>query len=381
MADPISTRNFQGDPISGLSRVQPRLAVYAVHDSQTKGRKYPEAPHPYRGPFQRDRDRIVHCAAFRRLQDKTQVFVGDLGDYHRTRLTHTLEVASIARTLGRALQLNEDLIEALALAHDLGHPPFGHAGEDTLNACLAGEGGFSHNQHALRIVELLEQRYQEFPGLNLSLEVLLSQESRIKSAPSKAGSLLEAQCVDAADSVAYNTHDADDALELGLLTLPDLLEIPLWQEAARRAKCLYASLSAAELRRAALHELIDWQVTDLLRTTLANLAERQVQTVEQVLAGPPLMHPGGDMSPQKNELEEFLHRRVYRHPQVITVRRNAQEMLGAMFQGYCQNPELLPESYRQRIPIHGTRRCVADYLAGMTDRFAQQEFQRLFQDK
>src|SRR3954463_556763 len=217
------------------------LAPYAMHSAHTKGRRHSEPDHPYRSPYQRDRDRIVHSAAFRRLSQKTQVFTGDMGDYHRTRLTHTLEVASIARTIARVLRLNEDLVEALALAHDLGHPPFGHSGEDVLNECLQAEGGFNHNAQALRICELLESGYPDFPGLNLTFEVLEGQQHRAtKSAGSEHESgqtqspLLEVQVVDAADSIAYDAHDADDSLELGLVTLEQLLELELWRDARDR---------------------------------------------------------------------------------------------------------------------------------------------------
>ena len=243
------------------------LAPYAMHSAASAGRKYPEPPHPYRGPFQRDRDRILHSAAFRRLSQKTQVFTGEMGDYHRTRLTHTLEVASIARTLARALRLNEDLVEALALAHDIGHPPFGHSGEEVLDECLRDTGGFNHNAQALRIVELLETRYPEFPGLNLSREVLEGQGQRVdKQAAGRAGQspLLEVQVVDAADSIAYDSHDADDALAIGLVDLGQLLTVPLWREAADRVRRRYANLDDRQLCRAIVHELINWQVDDLL---------------------------------------------------------------------------------------------------------------------
>jgi dGTPase len=213
---------------SVIARERAILKPYAMFSELSAGREHPEPEHPYRGPFQRDRDRIVHSAAYRRLSSKTQVFTGELGDYHRTRLTHTLEVASVARTIGRALALNEDLIEALALVHDLGHPPFGHAGEDTLDECLAGEGGFSHNAQALRIVRELEIRYHEFPGLNLTREVLEGQGTRVSHDTSRLRPLLEVQVVEAADSITYDTHDADDALELGLLSLDDLLKTALW---------------------------------------------------------------------------------------------------------------------------------------------------------
>src|SRR3954451_15208979 len=227
------------------------LAPYAMHTGNSAGRWYPEAPHPYRGPYQRDRDRIVHSSAFRRLSHKTQVFTGEMGDYHRTRLTHTLEVSSIARTIARALRLNEDLVEALALAHDVGHPPFGHSGEDVLDECLQNEGGFNHNEQALRIFELIESAYADFPGLNLSREILEGQRDRTEKvgAEPRESPLLEVQTVEAADSIAYDTHDADDSLELGLLRLDQLLELSLWRDARDRIEH-HAKLKERQLRRA-----------------------------------------------------------------------------------------------------------------------------------
>lgn len=356
------------------------LAPYAMHSDDSAGRKHAEPPHPYRGPFQRDRDRIVHSAAYRRLSAKMQVFTGEMGDYHRTRLTHTLEVASVARTVARALRLNEDLVEALALAHDLGHPPFGHAGEDALDELLAGEGGFSHNRQALVIVEELEQRYPDFPGLNLSLEVLAGQATRVdKQMPAMHRPLLEVQAVEAADSVAYDTHDADDALHLGLLELSELLELPLWAEAERRVRRRYASLSGDHLQRAVLHELIDWQVSELVECTAARLARHNIQSVADVCrCASTLIEVGSELAELKHELERFLFQRVYCHPQVLRLRERAQMMLRDMFAGYLAQPELMPPRFLSRGEQVGLARAVADYLAGMTDRFAQQEYERLF---
>jgi len=358
------------------------LAPYAMRDADTAGRRYDEPVHPYRGPFQRDRDRIVHCAAFRRLSSKTQVFTGELGDYHRTRLTHTLEVASLARTLARALRLNEDLVEALALAHDLGHPPFGHAGEDALDACLAGEGGFCHNRHGLRIVEVLEQRYQEFPGLNLSAEVLAGQRTRAeKKAGTPPPALLEVQVVDAADSIAYDTHDADDALELGLIELDELLELPLWRDAAAQVTAQCADLDDAQLRRAIVHRLIDWQIGDVLEQTHRRLQARRIDNVAEVLAAGTLVEVDAELSDKKRQLEAFLYDRVYRHPKLLRTRQQAQSQLRAMYDGYLTQRELLPESFGLRAQQDGLPRSVGDYLAGMTDRFAQREYLRLFDDR
>ncbi len=354
------------------------LAPYAMHGAQSAGREHAEPDHRYRGPFQRDRDRIVHSAAYRRLSSKTQVFTGELGDYHRTRLTHTIEVASVARTIGRALALNEDLIEALALVHDLGHPPFGHSGEDLLDECLAGEGGFSHNAQALRIVRELETRYHEFRGLNLTREVLEGQSTRIAHGAGQLRPLLEAQVVEAADSVTYDTHDADDALELGLLTLDELLTTRLWAAAAARVRGRAAALEKAELRRAVLHELIDWQVGDLLARASGRLAGGAIDSPRAVRQADPIIVASGELAAQKKDLESFLRERVYRHPDVLLHRREAQACLRAMFDGYRARPELLPESFRRRAAEVGLPRSVGDYLAGMTDRFAQREFYRLF---
>lgn len=366
--------------LTSAERERLLLAPYAMHGANSRGRKHQEPPHPYRGPFQRDRDRVVHSAAYRRLSAKMQVFTGEMGDYHRTRLTHTHEVASIARTIGRALMLHEDLIEALALAHDLGHPPFGHAGEDTLDELLADEGGFSHNEHALTIVEELEQRYPEFPGLNLSLEVLDGQATRIdKTAAAGVQPLLEAQVVEAADSVAYDTHDADDALELGLLRLEELLELPLWAEAARRVRERFGNLTDKPLKRAVLHELIDWQTGDLIGRAQQRLVDLGIDSADAAQhCGQVLIAVSPELAELKRELERFLYDRVYRHPQVLRLRGEAQAMLREMFAGYLARPELLPAGFAERAERIGRRRAVADYLAGMTDRFAQQEHRRLF---
>jgi dGTPase len=356
------------------------LAPYAMHSAESRGRKHPEPPHPYRGPFQRDRDRILHCAAFRRLSQKTQVFTGhELGDYHRSRLTHTLEVTSIARTLARALRLNEDLVEALALQHDLGHPPFGHAGEDTLDECLQAFGGFNHNAQALRIVEELEVRYPGFTGLNLSHEVLEAQRHRaFKHADRLAAEpLLETQVVDAADSVAYDSHDPDDALEVGLLTSGELMGVPMWREAVRRVRQRFAALADHELRRATVHELIEWQVNDVLSATTARLDASHLHSADDVRRSPPLVLPGAELAQQKMELEQFLHQRVYRHPDLLALREKAQHRLRALFVCYVARQEFLPPAFRQRVAQSGIERTVGDYLAGMTDRFAVQEFERL----
>ncbi len=354
------------------------LASYAMHSAESAGRRHAEPQHAYRAPFARDRDRIIHSAAYRRLSYKTQVFTGELGDYHRSRLTHTLEVSLVARTLGRSLRLNEDLVEALAVFHDIGHPPFGHAGEETLDKCLRDSGGFSHNRQALRIVELLERRYPAFPGLNLSLEVLAGQSARADKTAAVERPLLEAQVVDAADSIAYDTHDADDAMELGLLRLEELLEVPLWREAARRVGNVYAGLSGGELRRAVLHELIDWQAGNLLAQTIARLTELHIDSVAAVRQAPTIVCHSRELAELKTELEATLRDRVYRHPQVLQMRTQAQARLKEMFAGYVHQPELLPQAFLARAATIGLPRTIGDYLAGMTDRFALREHARLF---
>jgi len=365
-------------PMSIAERERALLAPYAMFSGDTVGREYPEPVHHYRGPFQRDRDRIVHSSAYRRLSGKTQVFTGELGDYHRTRLTHTIEVASLARTLARAMRLNEDMVEALAMMHDLGHPPYGHSGEDVLDECLVGAGGFSHNAQTLRIVETIEQRYPEFPGLNLSREVLDGQRYRIAKTDVDRRPLLEVQTVDAADSIAYDAHDADDALELKLLKLSDLDEVPLWRETSLRVKSRFQGLSDREWKRAIVHELLVRQIDDVLQHSLARLEEAKPVNGVAVRELPWVMRPGAELAAQKVELERFLYDRVYRHPKVLAVRKRSQDELKAMFEGYVARPELMPAGFRTRLKVDSVPRTVCDYLSGMTDRYARQKFRKHF---
>lgn len=363
------------------------LAPYAMHSADSAGRRYPEATHPYRAPFQRDRDRILHSAAFRRLSQKTQVFTGEMGDYHRTRLTHTLEVSSIARTIARALLLNEDLVEALALAHDLGHPPFGHSGEEVLNECLQNDGGFNHNAQALRICELLETSYRDFPGLNLTHEVLEGQRHRTEKhrrftrehdAEVQGDTpLLEVQVVDAADSIAYDAHDADDSLELGLLELEQLLEVPMWREARERIDRRMTSLSKRQLLRAIVHEVIDWQVSDVIENSARMLSEQSIESVQNVGKAPLIIAPSSAIAEKKANLERFLFDKVYRHPNVLAKRLPAQQALRETFNLLVNEPEKLPPKFRRLAERDGVPRAAGDYLAGMTDRFAFEAHRRL----
>ena len=370
---------------AGLQTVTQReatlLAPFAMHSSESKGRHYPESEQPYRGPFQRDRDRIVHSSAYRRLSGKMQVFTGEMGDYHRTRLTHTHEVASIARTIGRALRLNEDLIEALALFHDIGHPPFGHAGEGALNECLVDHGGFSHNHYALVIAEQLEARYQSFPGLNLTFEVLESQATRIDKTAGGPAPLLEAQVVEAADSMTYDAHDTDDAVKLELVSLDELAEIPLIRDTISSVRQRFGGLRGKLLRKAVVHELIDRQVTDLLQTTGPALARCRFANADQARRSEFRIGPSLTLAERKEQLESFLYQRVYRHPQLVAVRSRAQQQLRTMFAGYCRRPALLPQKFRDRAETFGIAAAVGDYLAGMTDRYCEQQFRLYFEIK
>ncbi|MEN0111918.1 MAG: dGTP triphosphohydrolase [Planctomycetota bacterium] len=365
------------------------LAPWAMHAVDSAGRAAPEADHPYRSPYQRDRDRITHTAAFRRLSHKTQVFTRELGDpavgdYHRSRLTHTLEVASVARTLARALRVNEDLVEALALAHDVGHPPFGHAGEAVLDERLRSVGGFNHNQQAYRVFTRLENRYPDRPGLNLSAEVLEAQQRRSEKPartaelltpedavpPPEASPLLEEQVVDAADSLAYDSHDVDDALEVGLLSLAELDEAPLWRESVALVRSRYAALTDVELRQATVHALIDRQVSDLLETTRATIEERSIDSVEAVRSSPIIVRPSAEIAEQKLQLEAFLFRRVYRHESVLAHRAEAAEALVEWLDACLANPALLPPRLSDIVREESLRRAAGDYLASLTDRAA-----------
>jgi dGTPase len=353
------------------------LAPYAMHAADSAGRVHPEPVHPHRSPYQRDRDRIIHSSAFRRLAHKTQVFTGTMGDYHRSRLTHTLEMTSIARTVGRSLRLNEDLIEALALAHDIGHPPFGHAGESVLNECLINDGGFNHNAQALRIVELLETRYPDFPGLNLSREILEGQRSRVEKRleTESGGRLLEVQTVDAADSIAYNAHDADDAVELGMLDLGELYDSALWRAAAGQARSRYAALDDQQFRRATVHQVIDLLASNLILSSQKRLDDSAPPNAEAARRQPTaLITVSPELAEQKAQLQRLLFERVYRHPIVLAQRARAGEALREMFGRLTSDPTRLPAKFQQHLERDGARRAVGDYLGGMTDRFALEQF-------
>jgi dGTPase len=375
-------------PPDWLDREDEVLAPYAMRTRRSRGRRHPEEPHPFRTLYQRDRDRIVHSTAFRRLMYKTQVLVNQTNDHHRTRLTHTLEVSQISRTIARRLGLNEDLTEAIALAHDLGHPPFGHAGEEELNFCMRDHGGFEHNQHALRIVERLEYRYPDFPGLNLSWEVLEAQamhskrrdEPEIQEFCRVGQPLLEAQVVDAADSLAYDTHDIDDALGVGLITFADLEECEFTRRATERVRQRHGEVRPEQFQPTVVRALIEWQVSDLVEHTLHNLRRYRIRTVEDVRQTPAMIVGlGPEVQALQAGLEEFLHARVYHHHRVMRMAAKGRRFLRALFEEYCRCPEELPERYLRRARAGQVQRTVCDYLAGMTDRYAQDEYLRLFQ--
>ncbi|MGN6137058.1 MAG: dGTP triphosphohydrolase [Aureliella sp.] len=353
------------------------LAPYAMLSRHSRGRRYDEPVHAYRGPFQRDRDRVLHSAAFRRLSGKMQVFTGSMGDYHRTRLTHTHEVATIARTIGRALRLNEDLIEALALLHDIGHPPYGHSGETALDQCLKDQGGFSHNDFALTLAEELETRYTPYPGLNLTQEVLAGQSFRVTHAGQSP--LLEVQVVDLADSIAYNSHDVDDALKLGLIRLSQLDPLALVRRARHWSDSNQIVASANAARQLLVHSLIDVQVSNVIEQSLEALADvaqldsTAVQQVGTVLGFSPLI------ADERRELEQFLFENVYRHKQLIEVRARAARRLEQMFALLSRHPELLPERFQNRVSRLGPARVAGEYLAGLTDRSCDDLYTQLIE--
>ena len=347
------------------------LAPYAMFSRNSQGRRHAEEPHPYRGPYQRDRDRVLHSSAFRRLSGKMQVFTGDMGDYHRTRLTHTHEVASIARTVGRLLRLNEDLIETLALIHDIGHPPFGHCGEDVLDECLKDLGGFSHNRFALELVERMEQRYTPYPGLNLTEEVLAGQLHRSdKGSPNTP--LLEAQVVDAADSLTYDAHDLDDALKLGLLQWKQLEGLSLVKRAFKRANLARASRDTQ--RQLLVHTLIDLQVDDLLEQSTQQLSEVQDLDYRAVQDIGLRLHLSTELEQDKSELEKFLFDAVYRHPRLIEMRQRAATRVKQMFHLLAAYPERLPVRFQHLASQRGVPTSVGIYIGGMTDRFCDDQY-------
>jgi dGTPase len=362
-----------------------RLGPFAQRAGRSRGRVYAELEHPYRTAFQRDRDRIVHSRAFRRLEYKTQVFVRHEGDHYRNRLTHTLEGSQIARTIARALRANEDLAEAVVLAHDLGHTPFGHAGEAVLDALLEGAGGFDHNRQTLRIVDLFEDRYPEFRGLNLTDETRegilkhgASFEHPVRLPRLAACPSLEAQIADASDEIAYLNHDLDDGLRSGLLTEGQLDGLALWSEARRHVEGRMPGAPDSVLHAQIVRSVIDGLVTDWVEATAERLRGSGAASADAVRAQPRRLGGLSDRIEQaRAELKDFLYRNLYHHPQVLEMTKEAESVLGDVFRAYRDDPRRLPEHVRARFAEDGETRAIADYVAGMTDRFARSEHRRL----
>jgi dGTPase len=357
-----------------------------MRSAESRGRKFADSDAPYRTPFQRDRDRVIHSTAFRRLEYKTQVFVNSEGDHFRTRLTHTLEVAQISRTVARALHLNEDLTEAIALAHDLGHTPFGHSGEEALDALMSAHGGFEHNAQGLRVVDELERRYGRFPGLNLTYEVRESfaKHSTRHDFPlahsdftADEQATLEAQIAVIADEIAYDNHDLDDGLSSGLLDEAEVQKLGLWKKACRDVGSVE---SHHTLRRAqVIRRLISILVTDAIVTSQAQIEALQIASVEDVRRqSTPLIQNSREIQEMKEELEHFLSEKFYRYFTVIRMTNKAQTFLSELFQAYVMDTRMLPPEYQDQLEGTGVERVVCDYIAGMTDRYAQQEYRRLF---
>ena len=367
----------------------PELAPYAVSDGDSRGRVHAEPRPKSRSEFQRDRDRIIHSTAFRRLEYKTQVFVNHEGDLFRTRLTHSIEVAQIGRSVARALRLNDDLTEAIALAHDLGHTPFGHAGQDALDECMRDHGGFEHNLQSLRIVERLEERYGAFDGLNLMFE---TREGILKHCPPararELGELgrrfledkrpsLEAQICNLADEIAYNSHDIDDGLRSGLITVEALEQVGLFARHAALARAEFPSLSERRLIHETVRRMIDAQVTDLLVESSRRIEAAGVATLADVRETPALVGFTEAMRGENRALKQFLHEHLYRHYQVLRMTSKARRIIRDLFGAFTSDPRLLPPQYQAMAKENGPR-TIADYIAGMTDRYAMKEHRRLF---
>ena len=362
-------------------------APWACHPLQSRGRRQPEEDAQTRGMFQRDRDRIVHSSAFRRLVYKTQVFLNHEGDLFRTRLTHTLEVAQIGRSIARALALDEDLVEAIALAHDFGHTPFGHAGQDALNACMQNDGGFEHNMQSLRVVDTLEQRYPGFDGLNLCFE---TREGILKHCSHRNGQYLqerepdgiglrfllhqqpslEAQLANLADEIAYNAHDVDDGLRSGLLQWEDVLQVPLVAEYHAQVRAEWPSLQGRRLWYETIRRMLSAQILNVVSATLQRLQALQPANVEVIRRSPPLLGFDDAMRDRSQVLKRFLMQALYRHPQVVQNMEQAQQVIRDLFAHYSQQPQTMPPEFAERTD---KARAVADYIAGMTDRFALRE--------
>jgi len=364
-----------------------QLAPYAILSKNSKGRKYPEEEADLRPRFQRDRERVIHTTAFRRLEYKTQVFINHEGDYYRTRLTHTLEVAQIGRSVARSLGANEDLVETICLAHDLGHPPFGHSGETALSKMMSDHGGFNHNSHSLRIVSVLENRYPDFPGLNLSWEVLEGMvkhetdydRSDAQDYDPELRGHLEAQIANVADELAYTSHDLDDGLRSGMITPSQLDGIAIWEivneSIGRRRTDTLDELSRHQLIR----RLISFEISDLVQSIDRYLRKTNIKSALELQKLPyNVVGFSEDMYRRNRELKDFLFNNLYRHYRVVRMANKSEEIISRIFDTYQKNPSALPPAVQQLIPEKGLGTAICDYIAGMTDRFAIDEYQRLF---
>ncbi len=370
---------------------RPDLAPYAALSQQSRGRLHQEPFKDDRPAFERDRDRIIHCAAFRRLEYKTQVFINHEGDYYRTRLTHSLEVAQISRGIARRLGLNEDLAEALALAHDLGHTPFGHTGEHILNELMQEHGGFEHNRQSLRIVDHLEERYPDFNGLNLTFETregIIKHSSEYDRPGDKSAAeflpklqpTMEAQLIDLADEIAYNNHDIDDGLKAGYLNLSELEEIELWCDASALVKDKFPGLDEARYIRQTISHLIGILIADLVNATLLNVDAKRIQSLDDVRnAGSRCVTFSKEIALKNKGLKRFLWKKLYTHYKVERMRVKSTRFIRLLFESYTENPSLLPHSYQDKYALDGQMVVVCDYIAGMTDRYAMNEYKRLFE--
>jgi dGTPase len=375
-----------------------KLAPYSAYSEHSRGRQYAEDSPSYRSEYQRDRDRIVHSVAFRRLEYKTQVFVNHEGDLFRTRLTHSIEVAQIARSIARELDLNEDLTEAISLAHDLGHTPFGHSGQDTLNACMKDYGGFEHNLQSLRVVDVLEQRYADFPGVNLTFETregILKHCSRKNAAElGEVGQRfiegrqpgLEAQLANLADSIAYNNHDVDDGLRGGLITVEQLRESRLFAIQCQTVSKMYPQLDGRRIINETVRRMINYLVVDLIETSRDRLRDSGVRSIDDVRNYPePILMHSDAVAKESLELKQFLRRNLYEHYRVLRMSKKAGRVISKMFQAFMEDYRILPTQYHvlsvelSDNSENGLARIVADYIAGMTDRFAINEYRRLFE--
>jgi dGTPase len=361
------------------------LAPFAEKSRDSRGRKYSETSHSYRTEFQRDRARVIHSRAFRRLEYKTQVFLNGTGDHLRTRLTHSIEVASISRTIARALRLNEDLAEAIALAHDLGHAPFGHSGEEMLSECMRDHGGFDHNRQSVRVVELLETPYPNFPGLNLTFEVRegLRKHEAFYAFPAPGQEKyhcpsLEAQVADLADEITYYSHDLDDAVDFEILSAVQLGENEVWRRSDRVVRARYSDAREPELHKLIIRNIIDNEVHDLVATSAKSIDESAVRSAHDVRRqAARLIRYSDELAEANRALRKFLYQNVYYHPRVSEVNRRACVMLQRVFEAYLVDPDRLGDGATRRIEQEGLHRTVCDYVAGMTDRYLMEEYARI----